>query len=162
MIMIIDASSIIAFYSENELNEPDLLHTLSQNNRSLIIPVAVYKEIRKGGKPTVSILSKAIEDNTIQVCSDITPEETELFRKRHPRLHDGELQVLLLGLKMKANGTPYCCVIDEGPARSIAKRIGLNVKGTKGLIFLLNQIGVVDKSKMERLLYTLEHCNFRL
>jgi predicted nucleic acid-binding protein len=162
MIMIIDASSIIAFYSEDELNEPDLLHTLLQNNRRLIIPIAVYEEIRKGGKQTFSVLSKAIENNKIKVCSDITPEETELFGKRHPRLGDGELQVLLLGLRHKAKGTAYCCVIDEGAARSIAKRNGLAVKGTKGLIFLLNQIGVIDKSKMENLLYILEHCNFRL
>jgi len=160
--MIIDASSIIAFYSEDELNESELLHALVQSNRNLVIPIAVYEEIRKGGKPTFSMLSKAIENNKIKVSSDITPEETALFGKRHPRLGDGELQVLLLGLRLKAKGTPYCCVIDEGAARSIAKRNELAVKGTKGLIVLLNQIGLIDKSKMENLLYKLEHCNFRL
>ncbi len=160
--MIIDASPIIAFYSENELDEPDLLHTLSQNNHRLIVPTAVYEEIRTGHKSTFSILAKAIKDEKIQVCNDITPEETDLFGKRYPRLHYGELQVLLLGLKLKANGTPYFCIIDEDPARSIAKRIGITVKGTKGLITLLNQRGIIDKSKMENLLYRLNHCNFRL
>lgn len=162
MIFVIDASSLIAFYSEYELNEPDLIHELTKKNNSLIIPKAVFEEIKNGRKPTFSILTEAIRKETIELRDDISSEKTNSFKKRHPRLHDGEIQVLLLGLKLKASDVPYYCVIDEGPARTIAERNGVAVKGTKGLLILLNQMGIIDKNKMERLLYRLDHCNFRL
>lgn len=162
MIVIIDASPLIAFYSENELNEPDLLHELTMNDCSLVVPVAVFEEIEKGQKPTFSVLAQAIKEKKIQVNSNITSEETVDFGKRNPRLHEGEIQVLLLGLKLKMNGTPYICAIDEGPGRDVAERNGIAVKGTKGLITMLNQLKIIDRNKMESLLYRLNHCTFRL
>jgi len=161
MILVIDASSIIAFYSENELGEPNLLHELAKNGFSLIVPVAVFVEIKNGRRPTFLTLTKAIKEKKIQVNRDISSNETISFGKRYPRLHEGEIQVLLLGLRLKASGVPYYCAIDEGPGRSVAERNGIAVKGTKGLIAILNQLGIIEKDKMESLLYRLDHCNFR-
>jgi predicted nucleic acid-binding protein len=163
MILVIDASPIIAFYSENELNEPELLHTFAKNNCQLVIPEAVYSEIKRGRKPTFSTLSKAIREGVISINNEITVEETIRFGKRYPRLHDGELQVLLLGLKLRTdNAVQYYCVIDEDPARKVALRHNIPVKGTKGLINVLNKIGVINEQRRKNLLYRLDHCNFRL
>jgi predicted nucleic acid-binding protein len=161
MILIIDASTLIAFYSQNELNEPNLLHQLSLYDFTLVIPLAVFEEIKSGEKPTIDTLTKAIADGIIKVSGDVSPEETLAFGKRYPRLHNGEIQVLLLGLKYKNLGTEYYCSIDEGPARDIAERLGIAKKGTKGLIALLYKNGIIDGDKMESLLYRLSHCNFR-
>ena len=161
MLLIIDASVLIAFYSQNELDEPYLLHQLSYNGCTLIIPVAVFEEIKNGKKPTIDMLSKAVDSGIISINKEITNEETITFRKLHPRLDDGEIQVLLLGLKYKALGTSYYCSIDEDPGRHVADRIGVATKGTKGLITLLNEKQIIDKQKMESLFYRLNHCNFR-
>lgn len=124
--------------------------------------MAVFEEIKDGHKRTFSILEKAIEERKVEVDDDVLSEETESFGKRNPRLHNGEIQVLLLGLRLKANSLPYFCIIDEGPARNMALRNGIATKGTKGLLVILNELGLVDKNTMENLLYRLNHCNFRL
>ncbi len=161
MILILDASPIIAFYSENELNEPELLHTLTEHNYQLVIPQAVFGEIERGQKPTRFKLLEAIKENKIALNTDISEEETKKFRNRHPRLHDGEVQVLLLGLKMDSESKSYWCLIDEGSARKIAMQNNLKLKGSKGLIFLLNDLGIITHEKKENLLNRLNHCNFR-
>lgn len=163
MIFVIDASPLIAFYSENELNEPELLHSLVANYCQLLIPEAVYEEIKAGRKATYSILSKAIEEGNITINKEISLEETKVFGNRYPRLHNGELQVLLLGLRLKSrNSTPFCCIIDEEPARAIAEKYSIPLKGTIGLIKYIRSIDIIDDKKMESLLYKLNHCNFRL
>lgn len=161
MILVIDASPLIAFYSENELGEPNLLHELIKNGFNLIVPVAVFEEIKNGRRPTFLTLTKAIKENKIQINHDISSDETISFGKHNPRLHKGEIQVLLLGLKLKASEVPYCCVIDEGPGRTVAERNGIAVRGTKGVIAMLDQLRIIHKGKMESLLYRLNHCNFR-
>jgi predicted nucleic acid-binding protein len=161
MILVIDASPLIAFYSENELGEPNLIHELSKNGFELMVPSAVFEEIRNGRRPTFLTLTKAVRENKIQINHDISSDETISFGRHYPRLHKGEIQVLLLGLKLKASGVPYFCVVDEGPGRTVAERNGIAVKGTKGLIVMLNHLGIIEKDKMESLLYRLDHCNFR-
>jgi predicted nucleic acid-binding protein len=162
MILVLDASPIIAFYSQNELNEPNLLHQFSNNGYTLITPLSVFEEIRAGRKPTFDILTEATTHKIIEINNEITSQETLVFGKRNPHLHNGEIQVLLIGLKLKASKIPYYCSIDEGPARSVAERNGIATKGTKGLVVLLNELGIIGKDKMESLLYRLSHCNFRL
>jgi predicted nucleic acid-binding protein len=162
MILILDASTLIAFYSNNELNEPNLLHQLASNGCTLIIPQEIFTEISNGRKPTFNILKKAIEDGIIKISHEVSLEETLAFEKRHPRLHHGEIQVLLLGLKYKASGVAYYCSIDEGPARNVAEKEGVPKKGAKGIIMLLHERGIIDRGKMESLLYRLNHCNFRI
>lgn len=161
MLIIIDASVLIAFYSQYELDNPQLLHQLACNGYTLVIPLAVFQEIKNGRKSTFDILTQAVANWTINVNSEISIEETQPFRKRNPRLHDGEIQVLLLGLKCKTLGTPYFCSIDEGPARRIAERMGVSIKGTKGAVTLLKEKQIIDDVKMESLFYRLNHCNFR-
>lgn len=161
MLLLLDASVLIAFYSDKELNTPSLLHQLSYNECTLVIPLAVYEEIERGRKATITILRNAIEKGEIIVNKDVTMEETIAFNKLHPKLHHGEIQVLLLGNKNKTIGTPFFCCIDEDPARKIAEKIGVAAKGTKGLVRFLKEKQLISNEKMESLLYQLNHCNFR-
>jgi predicted nucleic acid-binding protein len=126
-----------------------------------MVPSAVFEEIRNGRRPTFLTLTKAVRENRIQINHEISSDETISFGRHCPRLHKGEIQVLLLGLKLRARGVPYFCVVDEGPGRTVAERNGIAVKGTKGLIVMLNHLGIIEKDKMESLLYRLDHCNFR-
>ena len=161
MLLILDASPLIAFYSSIELDDPRLLHSLATNNHQLMIPQAVFDEIRRGHKDTLNILLKAIADAKVTIDTEVSFEETERFVRRHPKLHEGEAQVLLLGLKKSASGQKYYCIIDETPGRQIAQENKLSLKGTRGLIAYLRGNGIIDGERMASLLYRLDHCNFR-
>jgi len=160
MILILDSSAIIAFYSE--IHEPQLLHKLTSYGYQLIAPIAVVNEIRKGRKHTCSILNKAIKDGKITVCREFSPLDTSAFQRRFPNLDEGEIQVLILGARMKKRKNKYVCVLDEGPARKIATQHKIARKGTIGLLDMLNELGIVNKSKKENLLNVLKHSKFRM
>lgn len=160
MILILDASVIIAFYSE--ICESQLLHELTAYGIHLFAPNAVVKEIRKGRKHTCSILNKAIKDGKITVFTDFSPLEVSAFKRRFPNLDDGEIQVLILGEKMKKRGSEYTCVIDEGPATKIAIQRKIARTGTIGLLDVLNDLGIIDENKKENLLNVLKHSKFRM
>jgi len=158
MILIIDASTLIAFYSQSELNEPELFHQLANNGCTLLLPEAVHSEIMEGRKQTIDILTEAIRKGIIKLNHEISEKETVDFGNRYPQLHKGEIQVLLLGIKIKQFGQPYFCVISEHPARNVAQRYGLTLKGTKAIISLLHQFRIIDERKRESLFYRLNHC----
>ena len=160
MILILDASSIIAFFSE--ISEPQLLFELTNYGYHLIAPVAVVNEIMKGRKLTRSILKKAIEDGKITTFNEFSSSEISASKKRYPSLHEGEIQVLILGEKKKKRGSEYLCVLDEGPATKIASRHQIAKIGTIGLLDVLNDLGIIDKKKKENLLNVLNHSEFRM
>lgn len=159
MILILDASALIAFYSE--MREPQLLHELTDYGYHLIAPVAVANEILKGRKRTCSILKSAIEDGKVTICKEFSSSEISAFKRRFPSLDEGEIQVLMLGAKMKKRGSEYVCILDEGPARKIATRHHIAKKGTIGLLDVLNDLGIIDSEKKENLLNMLKHSKFR-
>jgi len=160
MILILDASSIIAFYSE--MHEQQLLHELTNYGYQLIAPIAVINEISKGRKPTWSKLKKAIDDGKITTASGFSSSEISAFKKRYPNLDEGEIQVLILGAKKKKKGDEYMCVFDEGPARKIASHHQIAKTGTIGLLDVLNDLGIIDEKKKESLLNVLNHSKFRI
>ncbi len=160
MILILDASTIIAFYSE--MNEPSLLHELTNFGYVLIAPIAVVAEIRKGRKHTCSVLNKAIEDGKISVHNKFSANQISTFKRRFPNLDEGEIQVLILGMKLKKRRDGFFCVLDEGPARKIADEYKVAKKGTLGILDLLNDLGIIDRNKKENLLSVLKHSKFRV
>ena len=158
MMLIIDASVLIAFYSQTELNEPDLFHQLANKGCSLLLPNAVYLEIMKGRKQTIDLLTKAMKKGIIKLNTEISDEETKSFGNRYPQLNSGDIQVILLGIKVKASGMPYYCLLSDNQARNVAQCYGLTLKGTRATISLLNQLNIIDNQKRESLLYRLNHC----
>jgi predicted nucleic acid-binding protein len=162
MILIFDASAIIAFYSEKELNKPSLLHQLIEFGYSLVVPIAVVDEIRKGRKRTSSVLNTAIEEGKIAIYNSFLVNEISRFKKRYPKLAEGEAQVLVLGMKAMKEGKEYYCILDEGPATKIALEYKISKKGTIGLLSLLNDLGIIDEDEKENLLRMLKQSRFRV
>jgi len=160
--LIIDASSIIAFYSENELNKPNLLHRLVEYGMELIVPQKVYEEIEKGKKSTIELLKKAIKKGFIKIDQNGTKEEIEVFKKRYPKLEDGEIQVIIIGNECKKNNDKYYCIIDEGPGRQIVKDLSLHLKGTIGILNLLEDLHIISSEKRETLYKRLQSSSFRI
>jgi predicted nucleic acid-binding protein len=160
MILILDASVIIAFYSE--MHEPQLLHALIDYGYQLVAPIAVVNEILKGRKPTWLVLKKALEEGKIKTVKEFSSSDILAFKAGYPNLDEGEIQVLILGRKLKRQGRLYMCVIDEGPATKIARRNNISRTGTLGLLDKLNDLGIIDEKKKEKLLSMLEHSKFRL
>lgn len=162
MILVFDASPIIAFYSEKEMNEPTILHELIKFGYKLVVPIAVVKEIQKGRQLTASRLNESIRTGIITVYDKFSVGEVSRWMIRHPRLDEGEIQVLILGKKLAEECKEYLCILDEGPATKLAVQYGIAKKGTFGLLNLLNDLGIINKDKKENLLNLLRHSSFRL
>lgn len=160
MILVLDASVIIAFYSE--MHEPQLLHEFINYDFQLFVPIAVIEEIREGKKPTWLLLRKALDDKMVRPLTDFSFSEVSIFKKRYPNLDDGEIQVLIHGIKLEKQKLAYLCVFDEGPARKIAKRHNVAKTGTLGLLDKLQDLGIINKERKENLLKQLEHSTFRI
>jgi len=162
MILVFDASPIIAFYSETEMNEPSILHELPKFGYELVVPIAVVKEIQKGRKLTCSRLNESINKGIIKLYDKFSVDEVSKLKVRHPKLGEGEIQVLILGRRLNTEGKEYFCILDEGPATKIALQYGIAKKGTIGLLNLINDLGIINKDKKENLLNLLRHSSFRL
>ena len=162
MMLFLDASCLIAFYSNNEMDSPFLLHKLVDCGYELVVPKKVYEEIDKGKKNTINILNNAIKTGVIRVDPNGSNEQVNKLKNRFPKLDDGEIQVIFLGDISKKNNDKYRCVIDEGPGRNIAKRMGLCLIGTLGILKLLSEHDVLNEEKRQILYKRLQKSNFRL
>ena len=162
MKLLTDASNIIAFYSENELNEPCLLNSLKEHGYQIIVPQKVYEEIKRGKKSTILHLCDAIRKGIVKIDPDGTEDEINAMQRRNPKLDSGEIQVLLMGEECKEKDEEYYCVIDEGPGRQIAKRRSLCLQGTIGILNLLEALKIISPAKREILYRRLECSTFRI
>ncbi|MBI2445922.1 hypothetical protein HYV43_06040 [Candidatus Micrarchaeota archaeon] len=120
-----DSSVLITFAKSKKLDW--LLDTFET---PLWIPPAVYDEAVTMGlekkEPDARVIDAAVQRKSIQVRK--VKKRLEL-----PFLDAGESSVLALALE---NRLPVVC-IDEAPARSAAKSLGLNPIGTLGVFFIL-------------------------
>lgn len=156
MLFILDSSVIIAFMTE--MDDGEYLRAMSLLGFKLIITEGVVREVKR--EPGISRLRKAVEEKWIEV--QLTSKaEYEFFRKRYPMLDYAEVEIIQKGLEFKHSGLDYCCVLDEGAGRRIAKSLGLNKTGTEGLLVVMNQSGVVDEVTMKKLLNKLGQSSFR-
>ena len=98
----------------------------------LYVPRSVVSEITKG--KTVEILDQKIKDGSIKILEPESQEDIQRLKDRFPYLGNGEIEVILCGMKMKDAGTDCCCVIDDKRARKVAERYDIDCMGTRGLI----------------------------
>lgn len=101
----------------------DKIFLLRDIYSSVIVPEAVIEEINEGGKIHVPDL-KTFE--WIKVVSNVTTTENQLLFQ----LDYGERQVVLNALKLQTD----LVLIDDRVSRNIAEYLGLNVKGTLGVL----------------------------
>lgn len=105
------------------LSAIDSLFLLETIYTSVVVPEAVSEEINQGGRINVPDLTSF---NWIEIIPNIlTFEERLLFQ-----LDYGERQVILNAIKLQAD----LVLLDDKVARNIAEYLGINVKGTLGVL----------------------------
>jgi len=155
--IILDTTVMIAFYTE--LQRPDLLKSLRDFGYELAIPRAVYEELKLDWN--FKQIDCDIKKGVISVLDEVPQEELMRLRFRFPSLHDGELEVIWWGQKFHSGGEDYFCVLDDKTARKSASKFGLRIKGTIGILNLLNELGVITKEQKKKLCISLINSGFR-
>ena len=142
---ILDSSVIILFL--NDIEEEKCLHLLSEIGEILLIPESVYGEV--SDEDTRSKVDSLISKSILRKIEDLKNKKEELMRKRFPTLGKGEINVLAWGKSLKSQGEKIWCVIDEIPGRNAAKKVGLPLTGSIGLIKILKEKKIVNKDKLK-------------
>lgn len=110
----------------------DLLHALYDR---VMIPSAVEAEILSGGGNRIG--SAELKASTwLRVASLQDPRRAELIAD----LDRGEAEVIALAQELGAD----LVIIDERLARLHAKRLGLTLTGTLGVLLKAKQVGYID------------------
>lgn len=140
---LMDTSSIILFLEF--ISEYEFIITLSETGEVMIITTCVEKEYDEKKDSSINNpkynLNKLLEDEILikKEC-----EINSLFNRRYFNLGKGEKSILSLGLKYKEQCVDYYCVIDDKDARKVAEKLGLNVKGSIGLLLLIKEKGLLQ------------------
>ena len=115
------------------------LGLLKQLYGEVLIPEAVYREISAKQNSVARIeLDKSLD--WIRVCK-IENEMAKLFYKS--QLHDGEVEVMILGKEEEAT----LLIIDDKNAKRYAKYLTFNVTGTLGVLLKAKKEGYIDLIK---------------
>ena len=113
------------------LSKIDALDLLSQCFDSIAIPEAVSGELNQLSLP--DFIS----------CEAISEFGHRFVLGSIGSLHEGELEAIVLAQEKKVD----LILLDDLLARSKAKRLGLQVMGTAGVLKLANAKGVLSKNK---------------
>lgn len=155
--LILDTTVLVAFYTE--LQRPELLKSLRDFGYELIIPRAVYDELKLDRN--FKQIECDVENGAISVLEKVPESELMLLKFRFPSLHDGELEVIWWGRKFHSGGKNYFCILDDKTARKSANKSGLRIKGTIGILDLLNDLEIITKEQKKELCLTLADLGFR-
>jgi len=131
LIVVSNSSVIIAFARICRL---DLLEKLFGE---LIVPEAIWREVTVEGKPG---REKILGARFIRV-EEVHDRRLALLLKE--LVDDGEAEAITLTLEVNAD----VALIDDRDARSLAKKLGLQVMGTLGVLALAKYRGLVPEAK---------------
>ena len=134
-IVVSDSSPLI------HLSQIGRLHLLKELFGELLIPQAVYHEvvIEGGGKPG----SKEVREASWIIVMEIRNER--LKRLLQFQLDEGEAEAIVLALETKAS----LVLLDDREARLQAKRLGLKITGTLGILLRAKKLGLIENMKEE-------------
>lgn len=155
---ILDASPIIAFFAE--IREPRILLLVRQLGYSLLVPEAVLKlDVTK--EPSKTGLAECITSGLMTALPAVNRADLQTFMVSHPSLGEGESEVILVASQFASRSEEVICVIDEGPARRVAKQMGLPVTGTIGILRMLQASELITTEDLARLKGKLKASGFR-
>ena len=128
---VVNSTPLIALSLIGQL---ELLNTLFDE---ILIPASVYEEVvlHGRGRPGAREIAQA-DWLTVRNLETTSPVPPELLG-----LDQGELDVILLAQEIKADWV----LIDEKLARRIARAMGLQVKGTLGVLVIAYRTGLLSR-----------------
>jgi len=128
---VVNSTPLIALSLIGQL---DLLHALFDE---ILIPASVYEEVvlHGRGRPGAREIAQA-EWLVVRNPETVSPFPPELLG-----LDLGELDVILLAQEVKADWV----LIDEKLARKTARAMGLQIKGTLGVLLLAHRVGIISR-----------------
>lgn len=130
MIVVADASPLILL---SQLGQLELLPVLYEQ---VIVPEAVFAEVVEEGLGLPG--SRELADSAWVDRVKAVPEDP-LVRSLRGSLGAGEAEALALASSVDAD----LVLMDERPGRRAARRLGLNVRGTVGVLLEAKQEGLV-------------------
>ncbi len=115
------------------------LHLLKDLYGFVIIPEAVFNEISaKADSVARKELHKSLD--WIQIKKIENEMAKMLYRSQ---LHDGEVEVMILGKEINAE----LLIIDDKNAKKHAKYLGFNITGTLGVLIRAKRAGLIENIK---------------
>ncbi|CAN5456861.1 DUF3368 domain-containing protein [soil metagenome] len=133
-----------------KLGQLDLLFKLFE---AIFIPTEVYKEVVTNGLrlgvPEAELVRYLVHRGNIQVVQPILP--TLLPAWAQP-VDAGEIEVILLAQQHSADWV----LIDNQHARQAARKVGLSLKGTVGLLLDAYYRQIISLHELEFLLYRIK------
>jgi len=154
MILITDATLLIAIYDERELGNPEILAKILSMGYELLIPTAVGEEVSRYQEQGLDVSQF---ESTVPFKEDLFPQQTSNYQ-----LGAGEIEVIAYGLYLKNIGEEYLCLLDDKKARNIASSLGLEIIGTLGIMDKLFLTDFLTKEEYKLYLKKLKTSKFRV
>lgn len=150
MIVVSDTTPIISLLKANQL---DLLQKMFRN---VYIPHAVYQELIQNS-------AFQTEAETIKACDfifvdNITDQRAVMLLRNFAGLDLGESESIILADEKKADAL----LIDEHKGRQTAKKIGIKITGTIGIIGQAFDEGLLSVSEVEMCIQCFRDNNIRI
>lgn len=131
MVVVADASPLIF------LSRLDLLHVLRGLYGRILVPEEVYSEATAGDESPGALSIRAAD--WIEI---LRPTENQPFHEAvQEELDAGEAAAIRLALERDAD----LVLIDERQGRRVARRLGLEVKGTLGVLVTARREGLLEE-----------------
>jgi len=148
VVIVSDTTVIIA------LAKIERLRLLKELWQTILIPESVKEEVIEE-KPGAKIFREAIKEGWI-IVKEI--QENDVVKILRSHLGAGESECIALALEQKA----HLLITDDKKAKSYAKKIGLNVIGTLGLIVQAVGESVITAEEAVGMIQKLKEIDFRL
>lgn len=127
--VIVNSTPLIA------LAKVDRLNLLREMYHAVIIPEAVYREVTEKNDIAAQRIKAAMDWIGVRKVNPDT--DRRMYRAK---LHDGEVEVMLLAQEMGAD----LAVIDDLAARRTAEYLKLPLTGTLGILIKAKTLGLLD------------------
>ena len=131
--VVVNSTPIIALSLINRL------HSFKDFYGEIIIPKAVQDEVM-AKEDSVSRLALTGAEGWIKTKTVTNVAAKKFFKVQ---LHDGEVEVMILGKELEAD----LLVIDDYTAREYAKYLDFKITGTLGLILRAKEKGIIKEVK---------------
>ena len=103
----------------------------------IFIPTAVYREVTVVEDSACIQIKNALEWVHVESIREYT--DKKMYKAK---LHDGEVEVMILAQEQKAD----LVIIDDNAAKKTAKYLGLTVTGTLGVLIKAKRQGIIDEN----------------